>query len=61
MGSNIPSDMSEWVELFVREMMNASDIADARARASRTFEVFEKSVLQRAGMDAVENLHKVLF
>jgi len=60
-GSNIPSDMTEWVELFVREMMNASDIADARARASRAFEVFEKSVLQRAGVDAVEHLHKVFF
>lgn len=57
-GNNIPSDMTEWVELFVREMSSASDIADARARASRAFEVFEKSVLQRAGVDAMENLHK---
>ncbi|KAJ3708093.1 hypothetical protein LUZ61_011798 [Rhynchospora tenuis] len=57
-GSNIPSHMSEWVELFVREMMNASNIDDARARASRAIEVFEKAVLQRAGVDAVENLHK---
>jgi hypothetical protein len=60
-GNNIPSEMSEWVELFVREMMNASDVADARARASRAFEVFEKSVLQRAGVDVVEHFHKVFF
>ncbi|XP_078162800.1 uncharacterized protein LOC144557986 [Carex rostrata] len=58
MVNNNPSDKSEWVELFVREMMNASDIADARVRAFRSFEVFEKSVLQSAGVDAMENLHK---
>lgn len=59
MVNNNPYDKSEWVELFVREMMNASDIADARVRAFRSFEVFEKSVLQSAGVDAMENLHKV--
>ncbi|KAM3240458.1 hypothetical protein ACQJBY_053886 [Aegilops geniculata] len=49
---------SEWVELFVREMMSASDINDARARASRALEVIEKSIMERSGAEAVQNLHK---
>ncbi|EAZ21997.1 hypothetical protein OsJ_05653 [Oryza sativa Japonica Group] len=49
---------SEWVELFVREMMSASDIDDARARASRALEALEKSIMERAGTEAVHNLHK---
>ena len=50
---------SEWVELFVREMTNASDIDDARARASRALEALEKSIVERAGAEASQNLHKV--
>ena len=50
---------SEWVELFVREMTNASDIDDARARASRALEALEKSIVERAGAEAMLNLHKV--
>ncbi|OIS96789.1 PREDICTED: uncharacterized protein LOC109234189 isoform X2 [Nicotiana attenuata] len=37
-------DSTEWVELFVREMMSASNIDDAKARASRALEVLEKSI-----------------
>ncbi|KAL6888795.1 hypothetical protein ACP4OV_009821 [Aristida adscensionis] len=47
---------SEWVELFVREMMSASDIDDARARASRALEAFEKSIMEQTGAEAVQNL-----
>ncbi|KAL5974263.1 hypothetical protein ACLOJK_030927 [Asimina triloba] len=54
--SNLPADGSEWVELLVREMMNASDMDDARARASRVLEVLEKSILDRAGAEAAERL-----
>jgi hypothetical protein len=50
---------SEWVELFVREMTSASDINDARSRASRALEVLEKSIMERTGAEAVHNLHKV--
>lgn len=50
---------SEWVELFVREMTNASDMGDARARASRALEVLEKSIVERTGADAAQNLQKV--
>ncbi|KAG2613125.1 hypothetical protein PVAP13_4KG336800 [Panicum virgatum] len=49
---------SEWVELFVSEMTNASDIDDARARASRALEALEKSIVERAGAEASQNLHK---
>ncbi|XP_066383373.1 uncharacterized protein [Miscanthus floridulus] len=49
---------SEWVEIFVREMTNASDIDDARARASRALEALEKSIVERAGAEATQNLHK---
>ncbi|RCV05157.1 hypothetical protein SEVIR_1G059600v4 [Setaria viridis] len=49
---------SEWVELFVREMMSSSDIDDARARASRALEAFEKSIMDRVGPEAVQNLHR---
>ncbi|KAK1268400.1 hypothetical protein QJS04_geneDACA006414 [Acorus gramineus] len=55
---NLPTDGSEWVELFVREMMNASDIDDARARASRALEALEKSILAHASTDAAQNFHK---
>jgi hypothetical protein len=51
---------SEWVELFVGEMMSSSDIDDARARASRALEAFEKSIMDRVGAEAVHNLHRVL-
>jgi hypothetical protein len=51
---------SEWVELFVREMMSSSHIDDARARASRALEAFEKSTMERTGAEAVQNLHKVI-
>jgi hypothetical protein len=38
----------EWVELLVREMMNAADLDDARARATHTLEAFEKTVASRS-------------
>ncbi|KAF3589161.1 hypothetical protein F2Q69_00028311 [Brassica cretica] len=45
-------DGTEWVELFVREMMNASDMKDAKDRASRALQALEKSIYARAGSDA---------
>uniref|UniRef100_A0A0E0ACD8 CUE domain-containing protein n=1 Tax=Oryza glumipatula TaxID=40148 RepID=A0A0E0ACD8_9ORYZ len=40
------------------EMTNASDMGDARARASRALEVLEKSIVERTGADAAQNLQK---
>ncbi|XP_022749650.1 uncharacterized protein LOC111299032 [Durio zibethinus] len=51
-------DGSDWVELFVREMLNASNIDDARARASRALEVLEKSIHARAGAEVAQNFHQ---
>ncbi|KAL6006259.1 hypothetical protein ACLOJK_040305 [Asimina triloba] len=54
--SNLPANGSEWVELLMREMTNASNMDDARARASRVLEVLQKSILDRAGTEAAERL-----
>ncbi|KAH8506370.1 hypothetical protein Peur_044396 [Populus x canadensis] len=51
-------DGMEWVELFVREMMSASNIDDARARASRALEALEKSICTRAGAEAAKSFHQ---
>ncbi|KAJ8635051.1 hypothetical protein MRB53_009318 [Persea americana] len=56
--SNLPTNGSEWVDLFVSEMMNASDMDDAKARASRILEVLEKSIASRAGVEAAEGFQK---
>ncbi|MQL69335.1 hypothetical protein Taro_001647 [Colocasia esculenta] len=56
--NNIPVDGSEWVELLVREMMNSTDVDDARARASSVLEVLEKSIMARAGAEAAQAFHK---
>ncbi|CAI9100842.1 OLC1v1038027C1 [Oldenlandia corymbosa var. corymbosa] len=55
---NLSMDNVEWVELFVREMMSASNIDDAKARASRALEVLEKSILVRAGAEAVQSIQQ---
>lgn len=55
----LPRDGSEWVDLFVMEMMNASNVDDARARASRALEVLEKSIMSRVDAEAMQNFQKV--
>ncbi|XAR66869.1 hypothetical protein NMG60_11013233 [Bertholletia excelsa] len=49
---------TEWVELFVTEMGNASNMEDARARASRALEVLEKSVCARATAEATQSFQQ---
>ncbi|XP_060172042.1 uncharacterized protein LOC132603141 [Lycium barbarum] len=41
-------EKTEWVEVIVREMSSASNIDDAKARASRVLEVYEKSICAHA-------------
>ncbi|XP_068669223.1 uncharacterized protein [Aristolochia californica] len=43
--SRTETNESSWVNIFVQEMMNASDLDDARARAARVFGAFEGSVI----------------
>lgn len=45
--SSPPVDGADWVDLFVREMVSASNIDDARTRASRALELLEKSICER--------------
>ncbi|CAK7345402.1 unnamed protein product [Dovyalis caffra] len=56
--AHLSMDGAEWVELFVREMTSASNIDDARARASRALEVLEKSICTRAGTEAAKSFHQ---
>uniref|UniRef100_A0A0A9DKY7 CUE domain-containing protein n=1 Tax=Arundo donax TaxID=35708 RepID=A0A0A9DKY7_ARUDO len=42
----IPTNGSEWAELVVKEMSSASDLVDAKKRAFRILELFEKSTAQ---------------
>ncbi|KAL5697924.1 hypothetical protein ACHQM5_029023 [Ranunculus cassubicifolius] len=55
---NGPRNGAEWVELLVKEMTSATDINDAKARASRVLEVLEKSICSQVGADSADNLHK---
>ncbi|TVU08281.1 hypothetical protein EJB05_41679 [Eragrostis curvula] len=42
----IPTNGSEWAELIVKEMSSASDLVDAKKRAFRMLEMFEKSTVK---------------
>ncbi|KAK7294075.1 hypothetical protein RJT34_16958 [Clitoria ternatea] len=56
--NNLPADGAEWIDFFVREMMIATSVDDARARAARMLEVLEKSISERARADATDTLQK---
>lgn len=56
---NLPMGGADWVELFVREMTNASNMDDARARASRALEVLEKSICGRVTAEAAQTFCQV--
>lgn len=49
---------AEWVELFVREITSATNIDDARSRATKVLESLEQSISVRAGVAAVQTYHK---
>lgn len=55
-----PMDGADWVELFVREMLNASNMDDARNRASRALEFLEKSIRARATAETAQGLQQVM-
>lgn len=56
--NNLPADGTEWVELFVREMVSAISTDDARARVTRLLESLEKSISVSAGAQAAQNFQK---
>ncbi|KAL6854545.1 hypothetical protein ACP4OV_019107 [Aristida adscensionis] len=55
---NFPSSSTQWVEVLVNEMASASNLDDAKARASRVLEVFERSMTSCTGADAQLNFQK---
>lgn len=57
--NNLPTDGTQWVELFVTEMMSATSVDDARGRAAKVLEVLEKSIRNQATAEAAENFQKV--
>lgn len=57
--NNLPADGAEWVDLFVKEMMSATNLDDARTRAARVLEVLEKSISVQAGAEATQTFQKV--
>ena len=57
--NGLPLNGGEWVELFVREMMNAANIDDAKARATRALNGLEKSISLRADAEAAQTFYKV--
>ncbi|KAL1292789.1 hypothetical protein HN51_053350 [Arachis hypogaea] len=49
---NLPKDGAEWVDFFVRGMMVATSVDDARARAATMLEALEKSISGRVRAEA---------
>ena len=47
-GAAQPRSADEWIDVVVREMAAASDMADARARASKVLQAFEQAAVQHA-------------
>ena len=58
LNNHLPADGAEWIDFFVREMMVATSVDDARARAARMLEVLEKSISERAKAEATDALQK---
>lgn len=56
--SNLPVNRSGCVELLLKELTSASDLNDAKTRASRILELFEKFVTDHTSHGALESLCK---
>jgi len=55
---NLPSSSTQWSEILVNEMLSACNTDDAKARASRVLEVFERAMTSRIGAEAHQSFHK---
>ena len=44
-----PKSSEDWVEALVQQMVGASDIQDARARAAQVLHAFEQALLEGGG------------
>ncbi|KHG01235.1 putative transaldolase [Gossypium arboreum] len=52
---NMPADGAEWVDLFVREMMSATSVDDAKSHVSKLLAVLENSI-SKCVAEETENL-----
>ena len=57
--NNLHANGAEWVDFFVREMMVATSVDDARAQVAGMLEILEKSISARASAGATDVLQKV--
>lgn len=57
---NMPADGAGWVDLFVREMMSATSVDDAKSHVSKLLAVLENSINKRAAEETAQNFQKVL-
>ncbi|KAE8709039.1 mitogen-activated protein kinase kinase kinase 12-like [Hibiscus syriacus] len=58
---NLPVDGAAWVDLFVREMMSATSMDDAKSRASRLLAILENSISKLAAEETAQSFHKENF
>lgn len=56
--NNLQIQGAEWVELFVKEMMGATSVDDARSRAAKVLESLEQSISARARSETAQNYLK---
>lgn len=54
-------DGADWVELFLREMLSASNVDDVKARTSRVLEVLERSISARGSAEVAQSFHQVAY
>ncbi|KAL1531287.1 hypothetical protein AAHA92_33980 [Salvia divinorum] len=57
-GSSFPASGAEWVELLVGQVLNASNVEDAKARVSQALEALEKSIWANATEEAARSFQK---
>ncbi|OEL35261.1 hypothetical protein BAE44_0003719 [Dichanthelium oligosanthes] len=55
---NLLSSSTQWSEIVVNEMLSACNTDDAKSRASRVLEVFERAMTSRIGAEALQSLQK---
>lgn len=54
----LPTEGSEWVNVLVNEMTHASNMDDAKTRASKVLELLEKNISERANADAIQRFQE---
>lgn len=56
--THTPSDGVQWVDMFVREMMSAANVDDARSRATKLLESLERAICARFNGEEAQNVQK---